>query len=96
MAYICIFVLLSPAQNSFPCCFFQENICLENGSYLLNFAGCSQCKKKEPIAVENRVKDESEDGQEAVTYQRKISIYSSDPSWPKKLMCQHRQCQGYF
>ncbi|XP_064622816.1 protein Churchill-like [Lineus longissimus] len=51
----------------------RDNICLENGSYIMNFAGCSQCKKKEPIAVENRVKDEHEDGTESVTYQHVCS-----------------------
>jgi len=44
-------------------------VCLEEGAYFLNFAGCSQCHGRDVLLAENRVKMEDED-EETVTYDR--------------------------
>ena len=41
--------------------------CLENGSFLLNFAGCAVCSKRDFMLITNRSLKE-EDGEEIVTY----------------------------
>ena len=51
---------------------FQESICLDNGSYLPNFAGCSQCGEKTSVVIQNRITTEDELDEEKITYQRKI------------------------
>ena len=51
---------------------FQDTVCVESGSYMVNFAGCSQCNKKEEIRVNNREEDFEEE-EESVRYQRKYS-----------------------
>uniref|UniRef100_D6RGU2 Protein Churchill n=1 Tax=Mus musculus TaxID=10090 RepID=D6RGU2_MOUSE len=43
--------------------------CLENGSFLLNFAGCAVCSKRDFMLITNRSLKE-EDGEEIVTYDR--------------------------
>ncbi|XP_042302765.1 protein Churchill [Sceloporus undulatus] len=45
----------------------RGNTCLENGSYLMNFVGCIECKKKEFVMITNRAREE-EDGEEIITY----------------------------
>ena len=47
-------------------------MCLETGSYLLNYAACAQCGGK-GLAIKNRVVTEDED--ELITYQR-VYIYN--------------------
>lgn len=46
----------------------RESICLETGSYFLNFAECNICHRKDTLIIQNRQVDE-EDGQEVITYQ---------------------------
>ncbi|KAJ6665510.1 hypothetical protein lerEdw1_003351 [Lerista edwardsae] len=48
----------------------RGNTCLENGSYLLNFVGCIECKKRDFVMITNRTEEE-EDGEEIITYDRK-------------------------
>ncbi|XP_072040985.1 protein Churchill-like [Amphiura filiformis] len=38
--------------------------CLETGSYLLNFQGCAECHKKEPIKIEARQSGTEEEAAE--------------------------------
>ncbi|XP_057589290.1 protein Churchill isoform X2 [Hippopotamus amphibius kiboko] len=45
----------------------RGNICLENGSFLLNFTGCAVCGKRDFMLITNRSLKE-EDGEEIVTY----------------------------
>ncbi|KAK7505525.1 hypothetical protein BaRGS_00003270 [Batillaria attramentaria] len=45
----------------------RESICLENGSYLLNYAGCKNCGARS-IEIKNRVTSDDEE-EELVTYQ---------------------------
>ncbi|EDM03672.1 rCG62367, isoform CRA_b [Rattus norvegicus] len=45
----------------------RGNTCLENGSFLLNFAGCAVCSKRDFMLITNRSLKE-EDGEEIVTY----------------------------
>lgn len=45
----------------------KGNTCLENGSFLLNFAGCAVCSKRDFMLITNRSLKE-EDGEEIVTY----------------------------
>ncbi|XP_064600124.1 protein Churchill-like [Liolophura sinensis] len=47
----------------------RENMCLDNGSFLRNFAGCAECRKLEIVRIENRKCTEDENGIELVTYQ---------------------------
>ena len=49
---------------------FQGTICLESGSYLLNFASCKECGRREPLKILDKVDEEDEDGEEMVTYKR--------------------------
>uniref|UniRef100_A0A9L0K1W5 Protein Churchill n=1 Tax=Equus asinus TaxID=9793 RepID=A0A9L0K1W5_EQUAS len=42
-------------------------ICLENGSFLLNFTGCAVCNKRDFMLITNKSLKE-EDGEEIVTY----------------------------
>ncbi|XP_078239616.1 protein Churchill isoform X3 [Pogona vitticeps] len=53
----------------------RGNICLENGSYLMNYAGCVECKKKDFVMITNRATDE-EDGEEIITYDRWIPRFT--------------------
>ena len=53
---------------------FQESVCLDNGSYLMNYAGCHECGSRESIKVVNRqeTNDEAdEEHEELITFQRK-------------------------
>ncbi|XP_036110873.1 protein Churchill isoform X1 [Molossus molossus] len=45
----------------------EGNICLENGSFLLNFTGCAVCGKRDFMLITNKSLKE-EDGEEIVTY----------------------------
>ncbi|XP_014401397.1 PREDICTED: protein Churchill isoform X1 [Myotis brandtii] len=45
----------------------RGNICLENGSFLLNFTGCAVCGKRDFMLITNKSLKE-EDGEEIVTY----------------------------
>ncbi|XP_053080544.1 protein Churchill isoform X2 [Acinonyx jubatus] len=45
----------------------RGNICLENGSFLLNFTGCAVCNKRDFMLITNKSLKE-EDGEEIVTY----------------------------
>ncbi|XP_072618722.1 protein Churchill isoform X2 [Vulpes vulpes] len=45
----------------------RGNICLENGSFLLNFTGCAVCSKRDFMLITNKSFKE-EDGEEIVTY----------------------------
>uniref|UniRef100_A0A4X1UBF4 Protein Churchill n=1 Tax=Sus scrofa TaxID=9823 RepID=A0A4X1UBF4_PIG len=45
----------------------RGNICLENGSFLLNFTGCAVCNKRDFMLITNKSFKE-EDGEEIVTY----------------------------
>ncbi|XP_036352235.1 protein Churchill isoform X2 [Ochotona princeps] len=47
----------------------RGNVCLENGSFLLNFTGCAVCGKRDFMLITNRSLKE-EDGEEIVTYDR--------------------------
>lgn len=49
---------------------FQGTTCLESGSYLLNFASCKECGRREPLKILDKVDEEDEDGEEMVTYKR--------------------------
>ncbi|XP_068683567.1 protein Churchill-like isoform X1 [Montipora foliosa] len=46
----------------------RGTICLESGSYLLNFASCKECGRREPLKVTDKVDEEDDDGEEMVTY----------------------------
>lgn len=55
--------------------FYQESVCLDNGSYMLNFAGCAQCGEKSRLSVVNRQIDDAND-EETTTYHRKyLQLY---------------------
>ncbi|KAL5008646.1 hypothetical protein ScPMuIL_014227 [Solemya velum] len=47
----------------------RDTVCLDNGSYLMNYAGCKECKSLDVIKITNRVTSEDEDGEEVITYQ---------------------------
>lgn len=49
----------------------KGSTCLETGAYLLNFAGCYECKRKGFLKEDSKVTQEDEDGEETVTYDRK-------------------------
>lgn len=46
----------------------RGTICLESGSYLLNFASCKECGRREPLKITDKVDEEDDDGEEMVTY----------------------------
>jgi len=46
----------------------RESICLENGSYFMNFAECIVCHRKDSLVVRNRHIEE-DDEQEVITYE---------------------------
>ncbi|XP_060554801.1 protein Churchill-like [Ruditapes philippinarum] len=47
----------------------RESICLDNGSYMLNFAGCANCGEKSSITTINRQTSEDDADEEIITYQ---------------------------
>lgn len=50
----------------------KGSTCLETGAYLLNFAGCYECKRKGFLKEDDKViQEEDDDGEEIVTYDRK-------------------------
>ena len=49
-------------------------MCLEKGSYILNYSGCTKCNKLGLTDEKDRVEEESDDGEETVTYTRMIPI----------------------
>ena len=49
-------------------------MCLEKGSYILNYSGCTKCNKFGLTDEKDRVEEESDDGEETVTYTRMITI----------------------
>ena len=53
----------------------QESVCLDNGSYLMNYAGCKNCGDRESVRIVNRqeTKDAEEEHEELVTFQRNNS-----------------------
>ena len=52
--------------------------CLETGAYLLNFAGCYECKRKGFLKEDSKVTQEDDDGEETVTYDRKYVQHEFD------------------
>ena len=58
-------------MNTCFCYETQGTICQETGAYLLNFAGCKACGKKEPLTVTDKLTQEDED-EELVIYKRKL------------------------
>ncbi|CAH3182604.1 unnamed protein product [Porites lobata] len=46
----------------------RGTICLESGSYLMNFASCIACGRKEPLKITDKSTEEDEDGEELITY----------------------------
>ena len=54
----------------------QGTSCLEKGSYLMNFKGCSNCKALGFIKETNREETE-EDDEETVTYTRTCVGYAT-------------------
>ena len=50
-------------------------MCLESGSYLLNFACCTVCGKREPLKITEKSSQEDNDGEELVTYKRRCYIW---------------------
>ena len=50
-------------------------MCLESGSYLLNFACCTVCGKREPLKITEKSSQEDNDGEELVTYKRGCYIW---------------------
>ncbi|KAL9954598.1 hypothetical protein ACROYT_G042160 [Oculina patagonica] len=46
----------------------RGTICLESGTYLLNFACCKECGKKEPLKITEKLSQEDDNGEELVTY----------------------------
>ena len=49
-------------------------MCLESGSYFLNFVKCAECDRKDTLMIQNRIQNEDEDGEELVTFQRKFNL----------------------
>jgi len=43
---------------------------LAGGAYLLNYAGCHQCKQKGFVAEEDRLREEDENGDELISFKR--------------------------
>ena len=43
---------------------------MESGSYLMNFASCIACGRKEPLKITDKSTEEDEDGEELITYKR--------------------------
>ncbi|XP_019642754.1 PREDICTED: protein Churchill-like isoform X1 [Branchiostoma belcheri] len=52
-------------NNVFP---DRGHTCLESGSYLMNFASCAQCNKKELIKIHNK-EEREEEQEQVITYQ---------------------------
>jgi hypothetical protein len=50
--------------------FMQDSVCLDNGAYYQNFAGCAECSGVDVLQNVNR-EEVVEDGQETITYERK-------------------------
>ncbi|XP_003386737.2 PREDICTED: protein Churchill-like [Amphimedon queenslandica] len=46
----------------------RGNVCLETGSYLLNYSGCASCKSLSFILIKEKNVAEEENGDETVTY----------------------------
>ncbi|XP_019642696.1 PREDICTED: protein Churchill-like [Branchiostoma belcheri] len=53
-------------NNSYPRCL--GHTCLESGSYLMNFASCAHCNKKELIKIHNK-EEREEEQEQVITYQ---------------------------
>ncbi|XP_062324253.1 protein Churchill isoform X1 [Osmerus eperlanus] len=45
----------------------RGSICLENGSYLMNYLACANCHQRDFVLISNKSTEE-EDGEEIVTY----------------------------
>ncbi|XP_043328238.1 protein Churchill isoform X2 [Cervus elaphus] len=60
----------------------RGNICLENGSFLLNFTGCAVCSKRDFMLITNKSLKE-EDGEEIVTYDRTEDTMEREPDQTK-------------
>jgi len=48
---------------------------LESGSFLMNFASCIACGRKEPLKITDKSTEEDEDGEELITYKRMFVFY---------------------
>jgi len=51
----------------------QLTVCLDNGEFYPNFAGCAHCSGSDVLHVQNRVIHQDED-EETVTYERMYSF----------------------
>jgi len=51
------------------CCEFQDSVCLDSGSYMLNFAGCTHCGESGHVRIVNKSNKE-ENEEETTIYQR--------------------------
>ncbi|XP_052502980.1 protein Churchill isoform X1 [Budorcas taxicolor] len=60
----CVAMCVDCVEKEYP---NRGNICLENGSFLLNFTGCAVCSKRDFMLITNKSLKE-EDGEEIVTY----------------------------
>ncbi|XP_022093547.1 protein Churchill-like isoform X2 [Acanthaster planci] len=53
----------------------RGSVCLETGSYLVNFQGCASCHSRENIQIQNRHTDtDDEEGEERVTYDHVCAV----------------------
>ncbi len=50
----------------------QGTTCLEGGSYLLNYNGCAECGKKSLLEERDAHREEDEDGEETITFNRQF------------------------
>ncbi|XP_029639555.1 protein Churchill [Octopus sinensis] len=53
-------------KEEFPC---RDTMCLEDGSYLLNFSRCARCQELGNLSIEDKYCSEDESGLELITYQ---------------------------
>lgn len=51
----------------------RGNVCIESGSYLLNFKGCVVCGAKEALNITDHNKQEDDNGEEQITYKHVCS-----------------------
>ncbi|XP_043776076.1 protein Churchill isoform X5 [Cervus elaphus] len=68
----------------------RGNICLENGSFLLNFTGCAVCSKRDFMLITNKSLKE-EDGEEIVTYDRTEDTMEREPDQSSRATAVQRQ-----
>ena len=51
----------------------RDRTCLESGSYILNFRGCTQCGVREPMNVKNKECTTDDSGDENIQYEHVCS-----------------------